>query len=143
MARSQIIKDLANGTIDTMTALKRAKVLLSELGNEKLLNWVNYEIAGYPNGVPLPDYRVAHGNLVGSYIKGSMAAHITYTNVSLPLGKMPDDLKDLILKVEFHESSDALKQLLESSLDGTGQLGKVIPADYFPHIAHYNKIHIW
>ena len=42
MAKSQIIKDLANGTADIQTALKRTKVLLQELNNDKLLQWVNY-----------------------------------------------------------------------------------------------------
>ena len=40
MARSAIIKDLANSTVDTMTALKRAKVLFAELGNDNLLECV-------------------------------------------------------------------------------------------------------
>lgn len=31
MARSAIIKDLANSAVDTMTVLKRAKVLFAEL----------------------------------------------------------------------------------------------------------------
>lgn len=57
MARSAIIKDLANSTVDTMTALKRAKVLFAELGNDDLLEWVSYEIAGYPADANLPDYR--------------------------------------------------------------------------------------
>lgn len=139
MARSKIIQDLANSKVDTMTALKRAKVLLSELGNDELLNWINYEIAGYPSDVTLPDYRIEHGSLMGSYFKGSMASHMTWTNVSLPLGKMPDNLKDTILKVQFREGVDALKQLSESSADGNAQLGKIIPADFFSTIATYNK----
>jgi hypothetical protein len=138
MARSKIIQDLANSKVDTMTALKRAKVLLSELGNNELLNWINYEIAGYPSEVILPVYRIKHGNLIGSYFKGSMASHMTWTNVSLPLGKMPDDKKDEILSVQFREGVEALKQLSENSADGSGQLGKVIPADFFSAIATYN-----
>ena len=45
MAKSQIIKDLANGKVDTQTALKRTKVLLQDLENDDLLDWVNYEIS--------------------------------------------------------------------------------------------------
>lgn len=139
MARSKIIQDLANSKVDTMTALKRAKVLLSELDNSELLNWINCEITGYPSDSILPDYRIKHGNLVGSYFKGSMASHMTWTNVSLPLGKMPNDLKEKFLSVQFREGVDALKQLSDSSADGSGQLGKSIPADFFPAIATYNE----
>ena len=49
MAKSKIIKDLANGVVDTQTALKRTKVLLQDLGDKDLLNWVSYEIGGYPD----------------------------------------------------------------------------------------------
>lgn len=138
MARSAIIKDLANSTVDTMTALKRAKVLFAELGNDDLLEWVSYEIAGYPADANLPDYRKVRGRLVGSYIKGSMASHMKWTNVSLPLGKMPENIQDELLAVYFREGVGALKQLAESSMED-GLLGKAIPADFFPVIATYNN----
>ena len=139
MAKSKIILDLANSSVDTMTALKRAKVLLLELGNEKLLEWVNCEIAGYPSDAELPEYRVVQGNLMGSYFKGSMANHMKWNNVSLPLGKMPDEIRDRILNVSFHEGVDALKKLLESADDEERQLGATLPAEFFPIIAKCNN----
>ena len=139
MAKSKIILDLANSSVDTMTALKRAKVLLLELGNDKLLEWVNCEIAGYPSDAELPEYRVVQGNLMGSYFKGSMANHMKWNNVSLPLGKMPDEIRDRILNVSFHEGVDALKKLLESTDDEERQLGATLPAEFFPIIAKCNN----
>ena len=41
MPKSKIIKELANGTVDTLVALKRTKVLLSEFENEALNNRLN------------------------------------------------------------------------------------------------------
>lgn len=138
MARSAIIKDLANSTVDTMTALKRAKVLFSELENRELLEWISNEITGYPAEANLPDYRKVRGHLIGSYIKGSMAQHMKWTNVSLPLGKMPDDMQEALLTVYLRDGVEALKQLLEGSKN-SGQLGKTIDADFFPVIAKYNN----
>ena len=137
MAKSKIIKDLANSAVDTMTALKRAKVLFSELGNQDLLDWVNYEISGYPTVVPLPDYRIERGYLKGSFVRGTMRAHVKATDISLPLGNMPQALKDSILNVVFRESIGALKQLSEGNT--TGQLEKPIPAECFHMIAKYNN----
>lgn len=137
MAKSKIIKDLANSNVDTMTALKRAKVLFSELGNQDLLNWVNYEISGYPADVPLPDYRIERGHLKGSFVRGTMRAHVKATDISLPLGSMPQDLKDDILNVSFRESIGGLKQLSDGNT--TGQLVKTIPAECFHMIAKYNN----
>ena len=54
MAKSKIIKDLANGVVDTQTALKRTNVLLQDLGAKDLLNWVSYEIGGYPDDSDVP-----------------------------------------------------------------------------------------
>ena len=76
MAKSKIIKDLANGVVDTQTALKRTKVLLQDLGDKDLLNWVSYEIGGYPDDSDVPEYRVVSGQLYGSYFKGSMVSQI-------------------------------------------------------------------
>ena len=73
MARSKIIKDLANGDVDTLTALKRAKVLLANFDNPEVKAWINSEITGYPSDTTLPDYRITKGTLVGSYFKGSIS----------------------------------------------------------------------
>ena len=94
---------------------------------------------GYPADVTLPDYRITTGNLVGSYFKGSMASHMTWTNVSIPLGQMPDDFQKLLLTIQFRESVDALRQLSNESMKENTQLNKTIPADLFPVIANYNS----
>ena len=137
MAKSKIIKDIANGEIDTTTALKRAKLLFATLDNAELLDWVNYELSGYPTGAKLPDYRIERGELKGSYFKGSMASHMKWTDVSIPLGKMPADEIDGFLNVSFYDGINALKQLIEKA--DNGQLGKTIPADLFPYIAKCNQ----
>lgn len=139
MAKSEIIKELANSTIDTATALKRAKVLLSELEVPEISKWIDFEITGYPDNESLPSYRIAKGNLIGSYYKGSLASHMTWNNVSIPLGDMPDDIKDSLLQVSFRQGADALKQLAKDCSLKEGHIGKSIPADIFPTIAMYNN----
>ena len=44
MPKSKIIKELANGTVDTLIALKRTKVLLTGFDNVELNTWINNEI---------------------------------------------------------------------------------------------------
>ena len=63
MAKSKIIKDLANSSVDTITALKRTKVLVSALNNAEISKWLNYEISGYPEGAVIPFYRKVQSNL--------------------------------------------------------------------------------
>lgn len=109
MVKSKIIKDLVNDSADTTTTLKRAKVLISDIGNIDISRWLDYEISGYPDDADIPSYRKVHGILIGSYVKGSMASCMRWNNVSIPLGEMPDDTKELLLSVEFHEGIEALK----------------------------------
>ena len=137
MAKSMIIKDIANGAIDTTTALKRAKILFAALDDAELLNWVNYEISGYPTDANLPDYRIEQGVLKGTYFKGSISSHVKWNDVSIPLGNMPADVINDFLSVPFYDGVNALKQLVENS--GNGQLARSIPADLFPFIAKYNN----
>jgi len=140
MSKSQIIKDLANGVVDTQTALKRTKVLLQELENEELLRWINYEIEGYPDDVGVPGYREIGGQLYGSYFKGSMANHMTYTHVPLPLGNMPADIKSDFLITKLTQGVQALNGMVtESEKSENKGLARNIPADLYPYIAQFNN----
>ena len=130
MPKSKIIKELANGAVDTLTALKRTKVLLSEFNNDELNDWVNYEIMGYPDKVEIPSYRTVRGNLMGYYFKGSMLSHMTWNHVSIPLGKMPDNLKETLLTVYFREGVEALKQLADKAASSDIKMGKPVDADF-------------
>ena len=65
--------------------------------------WVNYELTGYPSVDVLPEYRKKQGQLKGTYLKGSMANHMKYTNVSIPIGKMPDHIAKVFLEIPFTE----------------------------------------
>lgn len=139
MPKSKIIKELANGTVDTLVALKRTKVLLSEFENEALNNWINNEITGYLEDSEIPAYRTVRGSLMGSYFKGSMVSHMTWNHVSIPLGKMPEDLQESLLTVSFREGVEALRQLAEKCDSADNHIGKTVNADFFPVIAHYNE----
>lgn len=138
MAKSKIIIDLANGLTDTFTSLKRAKILCASLNDVEILNWINYEISGYPNDVIPPDYRIVSGDLFGTYMRGLPSKYVTYTNVSIPLGSMPNEIREQLLKIEFRESINALKSTYESSKNGKN-IVKNIPADLFPGIARFNN----
>lgn len=140
MAKSQIIKELANGNVDTQTALKRTKVLLQEFDDKKILEWINCEIEGYPSTDNLPEYRKISGQLYGTYFKGSMASHMTYNHVPLPLGDMPSDDIKLLLTTNITQGIEALNCMIaESEKKDNRGLSKVVPADYYPIIATYNN----
>ena len=64
-----------------------------------------------------------------------MVAHMTWNHVSIPLGKMPGNIQDVLLTVNLREGVEALRQLVESG----NRIGKQVDADFFPIIARYNE----
>ncbi len=52
---------------------------------------------------------------------------------------MPDETRELLLGVEFHEGVEALKKLSEKSQAVGREIAKTIPADCFSTIKYYNK----
>ena len=44
--------------MDTLIALKRTKVLLTEFDNVELNTWINNEITGYPKDAEIPSMKL-------------------------------------------------------------------------------------
>lgn len=135
MAKSQIIKDVANNLVDLQIALKRVKILLQEFDDKKLLEWVNYEIEGYPSDDKVPEYRKILGQPYCSYFKGSMMNHIIYTDVPLSLGNMPEEHKQEFYYMYMTQGIETLKHFVAEDKE----IGRVIPAEYYPYIAKCNN----
>lgn len=136
MAKSRIIKELANGEVSTHVALKRAKILLQEFSNDTLLKWVEQELTGYTDAESMPDYRITQGSLRGTYIRHLPHTQMTYKHVSIPVGKMPVDLLNKITSMYFCEGAEELTRLM--NVGDNKPLVKHIPADLYSTIARYN-----
>lgn len=93
MGKSQIIKDLANGTVDLHTSLKRAKVIFQEIGSEDLSRWVRNELEGYKDKEDVPEYRKVRGSLVGCYIAGGVKCE----NIAIPTNNVDEDVVNGLL----------------------------------------------
>ena len=135
MAKSRIIKELANSEIDLKTALKRAKIILSDLEDDEITQWVTYEIAGYPDNDLLPAYRIIQGSLKGNYFLGAPTPRVQCSNSPLSTGDMPKEIRDALLNVYLLEGVEALKMLS----DRQGDIGKSIPQEYCGLIQKYSK----
>lgn len=143
MAKSKIIKDLANGSVDLHTSLKRTKILLEELGNPELLRWVNNEIEGYLDNDQLPSYRIINGQLYGSYNIYTASNFISYEDTPMRLGNIPEDIRVDILTKNVIEGIMPLTNIL-SDLEKSGKpyLIKFIPADCYQYLAKAYNDHI-
>lgn len=72
MAKSKIIKELANNEISLDVALNRLLIIASDIENEELANWAQNELDGYASTANLPAYRqIQNVRYVYSGINGS------------------------------------------------------------------------
>ena len=127
MAKSELIKDLARNKIDLESALKQLKLLLIDLNKSELVDWVNYELQGYPKDVELPLYRLYRGSLKGTFLNFNTQC----SNVPIPLkADTPAVVKEYTEKVCFRESISSLMRL--QSAEGRVQLS--IPGNLLPSI---------
>ena len=82
MARSQLLKDIVNGKESIESILLRLKVILSDLDNEPIMNWINGELQGYKEVDEVPSYRILKGRPVGTYV---VNFQFQYTDAQVPL----------------------------------------------------------
>lgn len=60
--------DLINDKIDIIKAFQLLSLLLEDLDNKKIKNWLNFELNGYPKDADVPKYRVINASIVGVII---------------------------------------------------------------------------
>lgn len=81
MAKSKIIKELANNSISLDVALSRLFIIASDIGNDELQQWAEWELHGYGKN-KLPEYRYAK-NTVFKY--SGINGNYKVNNAPLPL----------------------------------------------------------
>lgn len=111
MAKSKIIKELANNQISMEVALQRLMIIASDLGNEELLAWAETELQGYSPNDTLPEYRnVRSIHFVYSGINGNYKVTncpFTFTSV------LEEELSD-IYNVPILDSVSSLQNFIDN-----------------------------
>lgn len=127
MKRSKIIKDFINSNTSTEIVLKHLRVLLNDIGNKTLIDWVTNELMGYRNNISsLPDYRKLKGVLKANCIVG----FTTYSNYLLPLSHLDQETIDLLLSVNLCQSISTLENIASND----NPISKHIHSEWFPII---------
>lgn len=111
MAKSKIIKELANNQISMEVALQRLMIIASDLGNEELLAWVETELQGYSQSDTLPEYRnIRSIHFVYSGINGNYkVTNCPFTFTSVLEEKLSD-----IYNVPIMDSVSSLQNFIDN-----------------------------
>ena len=121
----EIIQILSSGDEGTTNALMKTKILLFSIGKKELAAWVNHEIDGYPDSVPLPDYR-----FVGTRILADLNNSVRlYRAFPLPISYLSEDDYNDATRSEVRLSISQIENLVTNAGDSQ-TLQQPIPLDY-------------
>ena len=102
--RSKVLIDLIKGDINVQQALESLDLLLEDLYDESIKNWVNNELNGYNDSSELPDYRIIDCYVVGSI---QISPINILQNITIPLTK---EGSELIYNVNVRDSISVILQ---------------------------------
>ncbi|KQV99954.1 hypothetical protein [Rhizobacter sp. Root1221] len=99
---------------DVARLLRLCLVLAQRVDYRPLLDWVTWELKGYPAGVPVPDYRhvsMVNRGLIAGYWSGQ---------IDLPTYQIPEEIRGKLLIHEFRDGISELQHLVtNASKSGT------------------------
>lgn len=106
--RSKIIKDLIMDNINVLQAMQSLDLILEDIDDKEIKDWVNNEINGYQKGDNIPNYRKANTMLIGNIQVG----YAIYNNINIPLS----DTKaiDAFTKLEIREPISTIIQMAKA-----------------------------
>ena len=111
MAKSKIIKELANNQISMEVALQRLLIIASDLDNEELSAWAEAELRGYSQTDTLPEYRnIQSIHFIYSGINGSFKV----TNFPFTFTSVLDDILSDIYNVPIMDSVSSLQNFVDN-----------------------------
>jgi hypothetical protein len=91
MAKSKVIKELANNEITLEIALNRLMIIASDIENDELSKWAEKELNGYLPDDAVPDYRVVKNTqILYSGINGRYQVTRTPLPLREILGEKPE-----------------------------------------------------
>jgi hypothetical protein len=102
----EIIDLLSDNSGSLTDALLKTKVLMHKIGHKELAGWVSDELNGYPEGKPVPPYRVVHARLVGTL----QNAAFVYHDQTLPTSHLPATIRKSFSDHEVRDSISVLEK---------------------------------
>lgn len=119
-----ILEDIQNSAVDAKsdlaTLLRKCKLLAARLGSQPLEDWVIWESNGYPDHVPVPEYRIWSLEVFGHFA-GPFGSGIR--NAPIPIAALKFISKEVKQYYERYECRQSVASI-ETTLGraGTGNL---------------------
>ena len=124
MLLDEIIELLGDEKHSLTTAMLKTKILLHQIGKKELVEWVNNELNGYPQGNDVPNYRMLNSHVTGNV--ANMAAR--YSSLPIPVGHLTENQQNMLQKFRMWQSLSVLETLVRDSKNG--KLRRPIPMEF-------------
>jgi hypothetical protein len=95
----EIQQDLASANGDVTTVLRKCKILAARLGSSEFAQWVDWELNGYPESQPTPEYR----RLAITYYASFFSLGWKVPQAAVPLQVVPEKHRDSFRNIEFRD----------------------------------------
>ena len=109
----EIQNDLAGSGTDVANVLRKCKILAARLGSVDFSSWVDWELNGYPDAQPTPEYR----KLPCSYWANFMNIAWRRERVPIPATVAPEEYRH---RFEYYEFRDGVTKAVAFTGKGDG-----------------------
>jgi len=92
--------DLATPGGDLTSVLLKCKILAARLGSDEFAQWIQWELNGYPDEQPVPDYRRLPSHCYANFLNIAWRAD----NQHVPWQLLPEDMRDSVRYQDFRGS---------------------------------------
>ena len=108
-----LLEDIQSSAVDGKselgTLLRKCKLLAARLGSQPLEDWLIWESNGYPDDVPVPEYRVWPLEVKGHFL-GPMGSGLR--NAPIPLACLPEKVRKRYMYYECRSSIASIEAIL-------------------------------
>ena len=102
----EIRSDLVNESANLSSTLRKAKILARAIGLPEFVEWVDFELSGYPDRDSVPSYRRFRPTNLGTFA-GPFQSGVN--NMVLPTYNLPDTVKEFAENLFFFDGVGALE----------------------------------
>jgi hypothetical protein len=107
----EIQAEAVDSSCDLGALLRKCQVLAARLRSQPLEDWLVWESNGYPDEIPVPEYRIWSLELVGHF-SGPFGSGLR--NAPIPLLCLPEKVRQKYRNYECRQSISTIEQLLKA-----------------------------
>jgi hypothetical protein len=113
-----LLEDIQNSAVDSQsdlaTLLRKCKILAARLDSRPLEDWVIWESNGYPDGLPVPEYRVWSLSVRGNFFRFDKRIE----NARIPPSYLQEKERKFYQRYECRQSIAGIESTLITAPDG-------------------------